>query len=199
MTPTATAVADPEGSPLRALVVYESMFGNTRHVAEAIGTGIAASITVTVANVTEAAAAALDDIDLVVVGGPTHVHGMSLPRTRAEAPKWAADPDHDLRMDEHADGIGVREWLAALPHANVMAAAFDTRTDIPRILSGAASARIDHELRGRGLRSITAPMSFLVDKGNHLEEDELVRARGWGELVAAAALAAEATDALAAR
>ncbi|NQX27419.1 flavodoxin domain-containing protein [Microbacteriaceae bacterium VKM Ac-2854] len=174
---------------MRALVVYESMFGNTRHVAEAIRDGLADTLAVTLRNVTDAAANSLDDLDLLLLGGPTHVHGMSLQRSRAEAPKWAADPEHDLRLDEHAGDAGVREWLAALSHGNTMAAAFDTRTDIPRILSGTASARIDHELRRHGLRSIAAPMSFLVDTDNHLEVGELARARAWGGLVAQAALA----------
>ncbi|NQX13341.1 flavodoxin family protein [Microbacteriaceae bacterium VKM Ac-2855] len=182
---------------MRALVVYESMFGNTRHVAEAIADGLAESVTVAVVHVADAAANRLEDVELIVVGGPTHVHGMSLPRTRAEAPKWAADPGHALHMDEHSDGIGVREWLAALPQTNTMAAAFDTRTDIPRILSGAASARIDHELRRHGLRCIAAPMSFLVDTDNHLEDDELTRARAWGRLIGVTAVKTDVTDSLA--
>lgn len=184
---------------MRALVVYESMFGNTRRIAEAIGDGLADSLVVTVASINEAAPDHLGDVDLVVLGGPTHVHGMSLPRTRAEAPKWAADPEHGLRMDEHAKGIGVREWLAALPQSDLMAAAFDTRTDIPRVLSGAASAHIDRELREHGLRPIAPPMSFLVDTGNQLEAEETERARSWGGMLGRTALSTGAATATASR
>ncbi|WP_085477843.1 flavodoxin domain-containing protein [Rathayibacter oskolensis] len=182
---------------MRALVVYESQFGNTHCVAEAIGRGLAETLAVEVLNVNDAASHRLEGIDLLVVGGPTHVHGISSPRTRAEAPKWAATARRNLRLDSHAGGVGVREWLDALPPFTAMAASFDTRTDIPRILSGAASDHIDHRLAGHGLRSITAPMSFLVDTGSNLEHTELDRARAWGALLGHTARVTAAVDALA--
>jgi hypothetical protein len=80
-----------------------------------------------------------------------------------------------------------------------MAAAFDTRTDIPRTVGGAASGRIDHVLRRRGLRVVTAPMSFLADSSNHLESSELARARAWGIDIAHDAMSTDAADTNAAR
>ncbi len=62
---------------MRAVVVYESMFGNTHEVAERIASGLAARYEVTVLPVGEAIAQILPDIDLLVVGAPTHVHGLS--------------------------------------------------------------------------------------------------------------------------
>jgi hypothetical protein len=184
---------------MRAVVVYESMFGNTHRVAGAIGDGIAEVMAVTVASVSDATAALIEGVDLVVVGGPTHVHGMSLARTRDQAQKMAADSGGELHLDDDAPGIGVREWLECLPAVDAMAAAFDTRTNIPRLLSGAASGRIDHALRRRGLRVVATPMSFLVDTSNHLESSELARARAWGIDIAHEAMSKDTADTTAAR
>ncbi len=70
---------------MRAVVVYESMYGNTHHVAEAIGSGLAEGFDVAVVPVAEAGQEMIDDADLVIVGGPTHAHGMSRESTRQEA------------------------------------------------------------------------------------------------------------------
>jgi len=183
---------------MRAVVVYESMFGNTHEVASAIGDGISEVMAVTVTSVSDTATL-LDGADVIVAGGPTHVHGMSLAGTRAEARKMAADPDAGLHLDRDSAGIGVREWVGSLPATHAMAAAFDTRTNVPRIFSGAASARIDHALRQRGLRVVTPPMSFLVDTSNHLESSELARARAWGIDIAHDAMSLNVADTTAAR
>ena len=86
----------------RALVVCESMFGNTRAIAEAIGEELAERFAVTVTDVT-IAPTTIDDIDLLVVGGSTHAWGTSRPRTRAAAMAKGATGRSDR---------GVREWLA---------------------------------------------------------------------------------------
>jgi flavodoxin len=69
---------------MRAVVVYESMYGNTHLVADAIGAGLSTALNVSVVPVSQASQAVLADASLVVVGGPTHVHGMSraAPRRR---------------------------------------------------------------------------------------------------------------------
>ena len=61
---------------MSALVVYESMYGNTDSIARAIAEGIENVMPVTVVNVNHASTSALLDIDLLVVGAPTHVHGL---------------------------------------------------------------------------------------------------------------------------
>ncbi|MGC5223876.1 flavodoxin family protein [Micromonospora sp. DT81.3] len=184
---------------MRAVVVYESLFGNTHEVASAIGDGVAEVMAVTVLSVSDATPALVEGVDLVVVGGPTHVHGMSLAPTRDQAQKMAADSGGELHLDENASGIGVREWLERLPASDAMAAAFDTRINVPRVLSGAASGRIDHALRRRGLRAVSTPMSFLVNTSNQLESSELARARAWGIDVAHDAMSTDAADTTAAR
>lgn len=60
---------------MSTLVVYESMFGNTRHVAEAIARGVATTGAVKTVPVSQAREEDLSAYDLLIVGGPTHVHG----------------------------------------------------------------------------------------------------------------------------
>ena len=172
---------------MKALVVYESMFGNTRKVAEAVARGLDALGDARVVHVSEATAAVVASADLIVVGGPTHVHGMTRPKSRAGAVTMAQKPGSDLVLEPRAEGPGVREWLSALPHgAGVKAAAFDTRMTMSPFLTGRASRRIHRELRRRGFVMVARPESFLVNGENHLVEGEEDRARTWGQHLAAA-------------
>ena len=77
---------------MRAVVVYESMYGNTHLVADAIGAGLRPACDVSVVPVAEAGPAVLAGADLVVVGGPTHVHGMGRASTRKAASMWPWNP-----------------------------------------------------------------------------------------------------------
>jgi hypothetical protein len=164
---------------MRALVVYESMFGNTHAVAEAIGRGLADTAEVTVVPVGQATQQLVEAADLVVVGGPTHVHGMTRPSTRKAAVEQAGK-EPDLDLDPDAAGEGVREWLGSLSRLGGAAAAFDTRAHAPAAFTGRASKGIERELRKHGLRAVAQPESFLVDKENHLEPGEEERAEEWG-------------------
>jgi hypothetical protein len=174
---------------MKVVIVYESMFGATREVAEAIAEGLrslASVATVSVFNVNQAGATIAADTDLLIVGGPTHVHGMSRPESRAEAVKWAADPERSLTLEPEAPGTGVREWLEPLPESTgARGAAFDTRADFPRILSGAASNAIHKALGKLGYAEVVPAESFLVTKDGPLEQGERERARGWGAAIAA--------------
>ncbi|WP_345802681.1 flavodoxin domain-containing protein [Microbacterium sp. AZCO] len=165
--------------PARVAVVYESMFGNTRRVAEAIAEGVSETATVEVSAVQRVQPWPLEP-DVIIVGAPTHVHGLSRDSTRAEAVRWSEDPARHLALDASAKGTGVREWLldGALPAS--MFAAFDTRADMPRIFTGSAAAAIDRQLRAHGLTRLAHPESFVVDKDNELEGGEVDRAREWG-------------------
>lgn len=70
---------------MRAVIVYESMFGSTRYVAEAIAEGLADCAEVSVVPVAHANAEVLDGVDLLVVGAPTHLHGLPRPSSRRMA------------------------------------------------------------------------------------------------------------------
>lgn len=171
---------------MRALVVYESMYGNTHAVADAIGRGLARRAEVAVVPVDRAGEDAVSQADLVVVGGPTHVHGM----TRASTRKAAVDQLEKaptLVLDPAATGPGLREWFDSLGGAGGKAAAFDTRVDAPAALTGRASKGIAKRLGEHGWQLVDEPESFLVDKENRLKPGEDVRAEQWGAGLAEAA------------
>lgn len=119
-----------------------------------------------------------------MIGGPTHVRGMSRPSTRKAAAEAANKPGSTLSAEPNAQTPGVREWLSALGRANVQAAVFDTRIKMPAVLSGRASRGIARELRRHGVTMLTKPESFFVTKGNQLVPGEEERARAWGQQLA---------------
>ncbi|WP_349866705.1 flavodoxin domain-containing protein [Leifsonia sp. WHRI 6310E] len=169
----------------RVVIVYESMFGSTRRIAEAIAEGMRGGPDVTVLPVKDAPET-FPDADAIVVGAPTHVHGLSRPSTRAEAGRWGDDPDRALTLEPDAEGIGMREWLDSCGTLPGLFAAFDTRADMTELFSGSAAAALDKRLRAAGSRRFADRASFLVDKDSALEAGELERARAWGGTLAQA-------------
>ena len=165
---------------MKALVVYESMYGNTHLIAEAIGEGMRDRADVVVMPVGEATAAVLQDVDLVVAGGPTHAHGLSRPESRTAAVKAAEKPESTLEVDPDAEGPGLREWFMTIGDRAMKAAAFDTRFDLPAAITGRASKGIARSFRKHGFTVVAEPESFFVTKQTHLEPDEEARAREWG-------------------
>jgi hypothetical protein len=169
---------------MRAVVVYESMYGNTRVVAEAIAEGLRPAHDVTVVPVNRVGPELLEGTQVLVVGGPTHVHGMTRRRSREAAIEEARRPGSTLVLDESAAGPGVREWLGSLGHLDMLTASFDTRMHGPAALTGRASKGIRRELDRLGAHAITDPESFFVTKENLLDTGEEDRARRWGEELA---------------
>jgi hypothetical protein len=178
---------------MKAVVIFESMYGNTRAIAEAVAEGIGAdgNVQVTVLPVSAAGHELTRDADLLVVGGPTHAHGMSRPQTRLAAHDAAGQPDSGLVLDPTAGGPGIREWLARLDHRGGLGAAFDTRLDAPAMFTGSAAAGIARKLRRSGVTAITKPESFLVTKKTELCAGEAARAREWGTGLSRLAAASE--------
>ena len=173
---------------MRALVVYESMFGNTRDVALAIADGIGTHMDVEIVEVGMAPTTLPTDIALVAVGGPTHAHGLSSAKSRADAARRAGDA-------LVSRGSGLSEWLADLrPGAATVAAAFDTRIKGPGLLWGSAAKGAAKRLRAGGFRLVADPESFLVDGPtgplvNRLVAGEADRARAWGTTLASKVVA----------
>ena len=177
---------------MRAVVVYESMYGNTRSVANHIAEGLQSRYIVDVLPVTDATSERLTGCDLVVCGGPTHVHGMSTERSRAAAVDAAEKPSNGLSLDPDAGGPGLRDWFDdILDGDGAAAAAFDTRVDAPAPLTGRAARAIARRLRDHGFRLVVGPESFLVDKHTHLLAGEEQRATAWGAALANAAAPVE--------
>lgn len=173
-------------APLRSVVIYESMFGNTHVIAEHVAEGLRDHGDATVLSVHDVGPDTIAGVDLVVVGAPTHVHGLPRESSRDDA---VSRPEHygdGLQVEPSADEPGLREWFATLDHhEGTSAAAFDTRVDMAAVLSGRASKSIAKELRHHGFDLVGEPTSFLVDKGTHLVPGEDDRARAWGRTLGA--------------
>jgi len=170
---------------MKAVVVYESMYGNTHLIADAIAEGLRPHGDVVVVPVDHADGTLVADADLVVVGGPTHAHGMSHESTRKAAAEAAGKPGADLELDPDAEGPGLRDWFESLAGVT-KAAAFDTRVDVPAAFGGRASKGIARRLRHQGAKLVADPESFFVTKQTHLEPHEADRAREWGAGLAVA-------------
>ena len=171
---------------MRAVVVYESMYGNTRAIAEAIGEGLGSEASVIVTPVAQVSAEQLAGVDLLVVGGPTHAWGMSRPGTRKGAVAATQKPDSGLVLEPGAEGPGLREWFESLGRMPAKAAAFDTRYKVPPAFGGRAARGIGRRLRQHGFELASNPESFFVTKRNELIAGEDARARTWGGLLASA-------------
>jgi len=164
-----------------ALVVFESMFGNTERVAHAVAEGLqAAGVPTRVVEVSEAPTDLPRSIDLLVVGAPTHALSLSRPNTRIDAVRQGADA-------AKAD-IGLREWLqTARPGTErpVHVAVYDTRVRKVRRLPAAAGPSAARLAKRRKLGTVERPVAFLVhDIKGPLAEGELDRASSWGRSLA---------------
>ncbi|MEU1999390.1 flavodoxin domain-containing protein [Nocardia gamkensis] len=164
---------------MRARIIYESMFGNTAAIAEAIAQGLREHAEVEVVNVVAAAELFTPTVHLLVVGGPTHAFGLSRRQTRRDAAKLTDAPI--------ATHLGVREWLAAaLPVSpGHRALAFGTKVDKPPWLSGSAARGIGKRLCRLGYSLADQPVDFLVeDTTGPLAPGELDCARVWAGRIA---------------
>ena len=170
---------------MRAVVVYESMYGNTHRIAEAIGAGLESAFDVRIVPVSHAGPEVIAEANLVVVGGPTHAHGMSRASTRKAAVQAADKPVGGLTVEPDALGPGLREWFGSLGNYQVGAAAFDTRVHGPAALTGRAAKGVTHLLREHGFDVVAEPESFQVTRKARLEPREQDRARDWAAKLAA--------------
>ena len=165
---------------MRALIVYESMYGNTHVVANHIAKGLGSLYDVDVVPVEAATSDRVAHADLLVVGGPTHVHSMSSEKSRKAARDALSKPGSGARLDPNAEGEGLRDWFHELaPVESRGAAAFDTRIDGSPLLTGRASRGIEKRLTKLGYDLVADPESFLVDKQSQLLPGEAERAAQW--------------------
>ena len=163
---------------MKAVVVYESLWGNTAAVARAIAEGIGPDVQAL--STAEATGAAMEGADLIVAGAPVLAFGLPSEKVRegirANPGKAPAPPD--------LSHPPMRVWLAALPAGHGRAAAFDTRVRGPW---GSAAPAIAKELDQLGYRLIGKPLGFIVSgKFGPLRDGELERARLWGAELAQA-------------
>jgi hypothetical protein len=167
---------------MRALVVYESMFGHTEQIARAVAAGVSVHFETDVQTVDTAPEHIPPQYDLILVGGPTHTFTMTRSTTRAEAlQRGAAHGTQDM---------GLREWLDRLDahHHEAVVATFDTRVQRVRRLPGSAAKAAAKRIRRLGFDPAASPESFYVlDVEGPLADGELERAEAWGRKVAQSA------------
>ena len=167
---------------MKIVVVYESMFGNTQLIAEAIAKGLVGAGIVTLGSVDDLAPDVVRDADLIIAGGPTHAHGMARTSTRfpkVDNPKYQPSlPGEEV----------LRNWIDRAPMGAAECAAFDTRFDKPAWLTGSAAKKIAKKMAAKGY-TVVAIKSFFVDGSDGpLADGECERATAWArELVGAAA------------
>jgi len=147
---------------MKTLIVYDSLYGNTKRIAQALAESLSEA---TVIPVDEADLADLKEYGLVIVGSPTQ-GGRPTPAIKA--------------------------FLGAIPPAglrNIGVTAFDTRISaaesgpVARFFLGVfgyAAGRIGRDLQAKGGRPVAPPEGFLVkDKEGPLEAGEAERAAAW--------------------
>ncbi len=156
---------------MQALVIYDSKFGNTEEIAQAIGSALAPQGEVAVVNVADARPEQLAGVDLLVVGSPT----------------WGSRPTP-----------AITKWLKGLPAKGlkgVQVAGFDTRGDMSQVTSrfvnalvgflGFAADPISARLEKKGGTVSIRPDGFVVvDREGPLKEGELERAVEWAKRIA---------------
>lgn len=164
---------------MKTVIVYESMFGNTHLIAEHLADAARRHGEVNLVPVSHARSDIIAGADLVIVGGPTHIHGMSWSATRHTA---IADANKHDDLDPNAEGPGLRDWFRRVDDVRfVPAAAFDTRLDGNPSATGRASKGISRRLRLHDFHEIAEPESFLLDKDNELVPGEAERAQKWAD------------------
>ena len=145
---------------MNTLIMYDSTFGNTEHLARAMADELAYYGTVRLLRVPEGGAFERGEADVLIVGGPTQRHGTSL---------------------------AMRAFLESMPRRTLRglaAAAFDTRYHMSEWKSGSAAPRIASKLKRAGAALILPPESFFVSsREGPLEDGELERAVHWAGTV----------------
>jgi hypothetical protein len=157
---------------MKAIVVYESLWGNTAAIARAIADGIGPEARAM--STGEASAEAIAGADLIVAGAP--LLGFRLP-TDGMRNSISRDPKHAQKPPDLSQP-SLRSWLAALPNGTGHSAAFETRM---RRSPGSATGAISKGLQKAGYRRIAEDERFIV-KGTYgpLAEGEVGRAKAWG-------------------
>lgn len=159
---------------MKTLIVYESAWGNTKAVADAVAAGFSSDDPPQVVGVDAAPPLQGLEVDLLVIGAPTHAFGMSRVGTREDA---------HLRGGEMLP-MGMRDWIGAAENSSLAVAAFDTHIRHPN-MPGAASRSAAKKLRRLGCTLVVDPESFYVDGyEGPLLLGELERARSWGSELA---------------
>jgi flavodoxin len=147
---------------MKTLVVYDSLYGNTKTIAQSIGDALPGEAEVL--HVNEAKASRLEAYDLLVVGAPTH----------------GAKPSPDVQA--------YLDQMQAPALEGIKVAGFDTRLTDTRIayrlilMFGTAAPKIAKALEQKGGTLVGSAEGFYVTGGEGpLKDGELERAAAWAK------------------
>jgi len=145
-----------------ALIIYDSLYGNTEQVAQAIGSALNSHMDVKVVRVSNVNREQLTGLKLLILGSPTH----------GGSPTEA-----------------IRDFLKHIPESTVRdinVATFDTRFSTRWVkIFGYAAGKMANSLKKKGGILIASPAPFFVKgKQGPLKEGELERATSWGNEIA---------------
>lgn len=164
---------------MKAIVVYESHWGNTAAIARAIAEGIGPGAEAL--STAEATGEALAGVDLIVAGAP--LLGFSLPTESMVKSLGTNSAQHKIPPD--LSHPSMRAWLEGLPKGHGRGAGFETRIWWS---PGSAAKAIGKALEEKGYEPAGKPEKFIVkDRYGPLKEGEVERARQWGAALAKAA------------
>ncbi len=144
---------------MKTLIVYDSLYGNTQMIAEAVAKGITGEVKVV--KVTDAKAADSNDIDLLIIGSPTQ--GGRYTKTM------------DPFLSEISGSINKSAKIAV----------FDTRMPAKWVkIFGYAAGKLTDYFKKEGFDALVSPEPFMVEgaKGP-LKEGEAERATEWGKSI----------------
>jgi flavodoxin len=145
---------------MNALVLYDSQYGDTQRIAQAIANALGEFGEARAVRLDPAQPLELQGVDLFIVGCPTQ--------------GWRPTPAIQSFLEETSS-----EELGGL-----VGAFFDTRFRLPRFMTGSAAKVMAGKLREKGVSLLVGPESFFV-KGTEgpLREGELERASTWARML----------------
>jgi flavodoxin len=150
---------------MKALVVYDSAYGNTEKIAKALAMSITPAEIAEVVQASEEPTSELESVDLLIVGSPTQGGRPTKPIQQyiKTLPSHALNGKHvaafDTRFAMSSQGLGLRLVMKTI---------------------GFAAARIASGLQAKGGILVSRPEGFIVtDKEGPLKQGELERAAKW--------------------
>lgn len=149
---------------MKALIVYDSLYGNTERIANAIGEKLSSYHDTKTIKVIKANPNDIDGIDILIIGSPTHGGRFT-------------DP--------------IKTFIGLLPEKELQAIktlTFDTSFPTTNMgffinhivkIFGNAAPRLSKELKKKGANVIDSKTFYVLGKEGPLQEGETERAKEW--------------------
>jgi flavodoxin len=142
---------------MKALVIYDSLYGNTERIAKYIGNTIKGDVTI--CRITKADPSQLKGIDLIIIGSPTY-GGRPTPAVKEFIEKITKDSIKGVNVATF-DTRGYQRWLK---------------------IFGFAASKIANDLKSKGGNLVVPPAGFFViSKEGPLREGEEEHASNWAK------------------